>query len=248
MTVRLWRVGVAALAALCAALFFVTAHVFEGVTVLVVTTLWFVDRARVSEALGAEFLHHKAYLEFAKIMALAVAVFATFAAIILGLLLDWNHDPEGPILFAALAGLMYLLAREAERRLVTFENLMDGGNAEVLVSNELRRLPEGFEAEDNWLRPDGYGNVDHIVRRPDGEFFAIETKSGHFRHEAARQALWGALAVKKSRDLRWVTPVVCATKSTEPPRTVRDRNSDVWVVALADLAKWLPTARPTRRY
>jgi len=247
MVVALWRLPVAALGLALALVLLIGGAVFEAVIVGAVVVLWFVDRAGVPESLGARFLHRKADLELVKIVVLTAVVVAALAAMFAGFSFGWNHDSEGPVLYAALAGLMFLLMRDVDRRMDLFENLRDGGNAELLVSAELRKLPDGWECEDNWLRADEKGNVDHIVRRPDGEWFALETKSGRFRHAAASQAVGCAVAVQKARHLRWVTPVVCVG-GDQLPTLHRVGKAGVWVIGRDRLADWLPSAAPTHRH
>jgi hypothetical protein len=246
MVISLWRLPVAALGLALALILLIDGAVFEAVTVGSIVVLWFVDRAGVPESLGARFLHRKADLELIKIVVLAVVTVAALAAMFAGFAFGWNHDSEAPVLYAALPALMFMLVRDIERRLDLLEDLRRGGDAELLVSGVLEDLPGDWVREDNWLRADGKGNVDHIVRRADGEWFAIETKSGRFRHSAAGQAVGCAVAVQKARRLRWVSPIVCVA-ADYAPTLQRVGNADVWVVGRQQLAAWLPTATPTRR-
>jgi hypothetical protein len=246
MVVAPWRLPVAALGLAAALILLLGGAIFEAVTVGAVVVLWFVDRAGVPESLGARFLHRRAALELVKVIVLAALVLAAQAAMFAGFAFGWNHDSEAPVLYAALPALMFMLVRDIERRLDLYGSLREGGDAEVLVSAELESLPADWVREDNWLRTDGKGNVDHVVRRPDGEWFTIETKSGRFRHSAAGQAVGCAVAVQQARHLRWVTPVVCVG-ADYPPALQRVGNADVWVVGRGRLAAWLPTAAPTRR-
>jgi hypothetical protein len=246
MVVAPWRLPVAALGLAVALILLLGGAIFEAVTVGAVVSLWFVDRAGVPESLGARFLHRKATLELFKVGVLAAVTVAACAAMFAGLAFGWNHDSEGPILYAALPALMFMLVRDIEGRLDLYENLRHGGDAEVGVSAELDKLPGDWGSEDNWLRADGKGNVDHIVRRPDGEWFAIETKSGRYRHTAANQAVGCAVAVQRARHLRWVTPIVCVGVD-QKPTLQRVGNAHVWVVGVERLAAWLPTAVPTCR-
>ncbi len=246
MVVAPWSLPVAALGLMVALILVLGGEIFEAVTVGAVVVLWFVDRAGVPESLGARFLHRKASLELVKIAVLAIVAVAALAAMFAGFALGWNHDSEAPVLYAALPALMFMLVRDIERRLGLYENLRDGGDAELSVSAQLENFPADWACEDNWLRPDGKGNVDHAVGRPDGEWFAIETKSGRYRHTAANQAVGCAVAVRKARHLRWVTPVVCVGVDQEPTLQ-RVGNAHVWVVGVGRLASWLPTAAPTSR-
>lgn len=245
MVVAPWRLPVAALGLAVALILLLGGAIFEAVTVGAIVVLWFVDRAGVPESLGARFLHRKADLELIKIVVLSSVTVAALAAMFAGFAFGWNHDSEAPVLYAALPALMFMLVRDVETRLDLYESLRYGGDAELRVSGVLGNLPADWICEDNWLRADGKGNVDHIVRRPDGEWFAIETKNGRYRHTAASQAVGCAVAVQKARHLRWVTPVVCVG-AEYAPTLQRVGRADVWVVSQERLAQWLPTATSTR--
>lgn len=247
MVVARWRLPVAALGLALALVLLLGGAVFEAVIVAAVVVLWFVDRAGVPESLGARFLHRRADLELVKVVVLIAVLLAACAAMFSGFAFGWNHDSEGPVLYSALAGLMFLLMRDVDRRLDFFDNLRRGGAAELRVSAELEALPADWITEDNWLRPDGKGNVDHIVRRPDGEWFAIETKSGRFRHADLSQAVGSAVALRIARDLRWVTPVLCVGVVDPSPAVRRVGRADVWVVRVDQLVDLLRTTAPTSR-
>lgn len=246
MTFVGWRLATSALGVLLGALFVATGFVFEGVIAASVASLWFLAHAGVPESVGVRFLHHQAYLQFARLAILVVLTLAALAALAVGFVLRWNTDPEGPLLFASLAGCAVLLMREVERASLSFDRLMDGGNAEVLVYNELHTLPDGWVSDHNWLRPDGFGNVDHIVRSPEGDWFAIETKSHRFRYRDLRQAVTGALEVRKALGLRWVTPVLCVNDREQQTVQRRVGNAVVWVVDREALAPFLREFRPSR--
>jgi hypothetical protein len=249
VTITAWRLPVAVLAVLFSLVLVLGGLVLEGVIISAVAMLWLVSHAGVAESAGIRFLHRRAYIEFAKIVLLAVLLLTAVAAIAVGFALGWNRHPEGPVMFSALYGVAILLMRELERCSKTFENHMDGGDAEVYVSELLQTLPDDWRVEENWLRPDGRGNVDHIVVRPDGTWFAIETKSHRFRHAAAAQAVGGAVAVKVAHNVPWVVPVVCVVDETQPTSERAVGRSKVWVVdrsRLLELLKTVPLRQTPR--
>lgn len=246
MTFVAWRLATTVLGLLLGVLFLGTGFIFEGVITASVALLWCLVHARVPESVGVRFLHHQAYLQFARLAVIVILVLAALAALAVGFVLRWNTEAQGPLLFAALAGCAVLLMREAERTVVSFDRFMDGGDAEVRVYNELRTLPDGWVSDHNWLRPDGFGNVDHIVGSPDGRWFAVETKSHWFRYRDLRQAVTGALAVKNALDVRWVTPVLCVDDRQQKTVQRRVGNAFVWVVDREKLAGFLRDFRPNR--
>lgn len=245
MIVRLWELATALVIVLFAALFMLGGQVIEGAVVAALGVFWALGRAKVPEWLGPHYLRRKASLELAKIAALYVCMLAAVAATVIGLLEHWNRDPEGPVLELALMGVMVLLYNDLSRRFRDVDNLVVGGDAEAAVAEALESL-DGADVHHNWLTESGFGNVDHYLRRSDGEWFAIETKGGWFRPDNAAQAVRSALAVKARYEVAWVTAVVCVGKAREPVREYRTGNSRVWIVRHDHLAAWLPTARSTR--
>jgi hypothetical protein len=222
--------------------------VIEGVVFGCVAVLWLIGRGRVPEQLGAHFLHRKATLELLKSACLAIILLAAIATVFTATVLHWNRDPEGPVLYCALIGVMILLKRELEGRFTLIDRLQAGGSAELAVADELSRLPASWTVEHNVLRSDGRGNVDHIVTRPDGECFVVETKSGCYRIGHLGQALGCAVGIKKDRRLRWTSPVICVDDPHQRPELKSHGKSHVWVVDRHQLAEWLPSATSTRRY
>jgi hypothetical protein len=248
MTVRLWELATTLLVFLLATIFLLGGQPIEGAVAAALAIFWVVGRATVPEWLGYRYVSRHAALELVRVIALVVVLLAAMATMFVALALGWNHDREGPFLFIALAGVMVLLRYEIERRFGHYENLADGGRAEVEVGEILDGL-DRFDVEHNWLPSGGFGNVDHIVRREShGAWFAIETKSGWFRVQNASQVIRNALAVKQRVDARWVTPVVCVGKAKDPVREHRQGKARVWVVRRDQLASWLPSARSTQTY
>lgn len=248
MTVRVWELASALFIFLIAAVFLLGGQPIEGAVAAALGTFWLVGRANIPQWIGYGYVRRSAAFELIRAVALCIVLLAAMATTFVAWALGWNRDPEGPLLFIALGGVMVLLRYEIERRFEHFDDLARGGDAEAAVGSALDDL-DGFEVEHNWLRPDGFGNVDHIAHRlADGAWFAIETKSGWFRTQAAAQAVSNALAVKKREGVTWVTAVVCVGKATDPVREHRHGNSRVWIVRRDHLAGWLPTAPTTQTY
>jgi hypothetical protein len=76
-------------------------------------------------------------------------------------------------------------------------NWLKGTRAEEEVGTRLDQLKaEGWEVLHN-LKKDFGGNIDHLVRGKRGAY-AIETKSGRFRHRDVPQAVGNAVWVKEN--------------------------------------------------
>jgi hypothetical protein len=248
VTVRVWEMAVALFGAAIAFVLVFGGAIIEGVVLGSLSGYWLLGRARVPEDLGARFLHRKALAELLKALALSLVMLAVLATIVVASLLGWNRDPEGPLLFAALLGVTVLLKRDLEDRIVRIDRFERGGDAEIAVAHALATLPAGWSVEHNLLRGDGYGNVDHVVTRPDGECFVIETKSTGYRSRYLGQTVSCAIAVKKQRRLRWVSPVLCIDDPEQIPEERRLGRARVWLVDRRQLADWLLTASTTRSW
>ena len=116
-----------------------------------------------------------------------------------------------------LAGVTLLIdgagaAREARRSSV-------GADSEARVRRELARLRrEGWHVRHGVSWPCG-GDVDHVVRTPDGFGFAIETKTRRYDRgqleRTAATARW--LARRRRRYPRGVVPVLCVVRARRAP-------------------------------
>ena len=132
------------------------------------------------------------------------------------------------ILFLACARYHFILAREVKRRR---ERLQVGLDAEAGVHEMLlKQLPPGWLIESNVLVPHR-GDVDVFVTSPSNKFYAIEVKShqtevlfdgrklrrgngGTFEKDFLRQAIGGAVALRRMRKLSYVNALLVFTRAT----------------------------------
>lgn len=93
---------------------------------------------------------------------------------------------------------------------------------------------------DNFLRDDGWGNIDHVAWGASG-VYAIETKSGQLRRSHLRQAAGNAAWLKGKLAVPWVTAVICL-----PDETPAHQDGWVYVMGQRELLDWL-RSRPPRQ-
>jgi hypothetical protein len=105
-----------------------------------------------------------------------------------------------------------------------------GAESERAVQVALRSLSRVGWAVRNGVRWRGGGDIDHLVRSPDGVGFAIETKTRTFRGEHLRRTAATARYAqqRKRRYPRGVVPVICVVRA----RQFESRYGDVVVVSL----------------
>ena len=126
---------------------------------------------------------------------------------------------SGPACFGA--------ARRSQR---LAERWRVGADSERAVQHALKELAGSGWVVRNGVRWPGGGDIDHLVRSPDGVGFAIETKTRTFRRRALRRtaatARWAAQ--RRRRYPRGVVPVLCVVRA----HGVECRYGDVVVVSL----------------
>jgi len=124
-------------------------------------------------------------------------------------------------------GGLWLAVRRSKRRVGRWRVGAESERAVRLVLNELAR--SGWAVR-NGVRWPGGGDVDHLVRSPDGLGFAIETKTLTFSQEHVRRteatARWAGH--RRRRYPHGVIPVLCVVRA----RHVESRCGDVVVVSL----------------
>jgi len=134
------------------------------------------------------------------------------------------------------AGLFWR-ARRSQR---LAERWRVGADSERAVQNALKELARRGWAVRNGVRWPGGGDIDHLVRSPDGLGFAIETKTRTFSEEHVRRpaatARWTAR--RRQRYPRGVVPVLCVVHANR----VESRYGDVVVVSLDRLVAVLERA------
>ncbi len=105
-----------------------------------------------------------------------------------------------------------------------------GADSERVVQRALKGLARGGWAVRNGVPWPGGGDVDHLVRSPNGLGFAIETKTVTFSQEHLRRtaatARWAARS--RRRYPYGAVPILCVVRA----RRVESRCGDVVVVSL----------------
>ena len=151
------------------------------------------------------------------------------AAILLMTMSVWRSGGEVLLVFTflLLAAGLSSAARRSKRLAGRCRVGADSERAVRLVLNELAR--SGWAVR-NGVRWPGGGDVDHLVRSPDGLGFAIETKTLTFSQEHVRRteatARWAGH--RRRRYPHGVIPVLCVVRA----RRVESRCGDVVVVSL----------------
>ncbi len=127
------------------------------------------------------------------------------------------------LLAAGLAGAACRSQRLARRWRV-------GANSERVVQHALKGLARSGCAVRNGVLWPGGGDVDHLVRSPNGLGFAIETKTRTFSQEHLRRTVATARWAARSRRRypHGVVPIVCVVRR----RRLESRCGDVVVVSL----------------
>ena len=126
-----------------------------------------------------------------------------------------------------LAAVLCWAARRSQR---LAERWRVGADSERAVQHALKGLASRGWVVRNGVRWPGGGDIDHLVRSPDGVGFAIETKTRTFSEEHLRRtaatARWAAR--RRRRYPRGVVPVLCVVRANR----VESRYGDVVVVSL----------------
>jgi hypothetical protein len=232
---------VAVLLAGLAAIFFVADDVGGGIVLTALLVLGLASRATIVERqIAGSFAKRRGYLLAVQWIALA-AIYVLFTVVMfIAAFEHWTRDRHGRVAVYAIAGMLFLLAREIVRRGEESNRWLAGGEAEAEVGRELEPLrTAGWSVMHDVLLERG-GNVDHVVWGPKGAF-AIETKSGKFSRRDLNQAAMNAALVKQKLRARWVNAVLCVAEG-EPPH----RRGVVWVVPRDELRSWL-LSRPNEQ-
>ena len=142
-----------------------------------------------------------------------------------------------------LAGGLWSAARRSKRRSERWRVGADSEQAARLVLNELSRSDWVVR---NGVRWPGGGDVDHLVRSPDGLGFAIETKTLTFSQKHLRRteatARWAGR--RRRRYPHGVIPVLCLVRA----RRVESRCGGVVVVSLDRLLPLLASLALSTRH
>jgi hypothetical protein len=126
-----------------------------------------------------------------------------------------------------LAAVLCWAARRSQR---LAKRWRIGADSERAVQRAMTELARRGWVVRNGVRWPGGGDIDHLVRSPDGVGFAIETKTRTFGEEHLRRtaatARWAAR--RRGRYPRGVVPVLCIVRANR----VEQRYGDVVVVSL----------------
>jgi hypothetical protein len=237
----IWEIVGATTLALFALVLLLGGDYVSGAVFLAVIVVGITTRARIVEQnLAGSYGKSRWRLGLAQTLALLAIYLAVTATFVVAAVQHWARlDARGEVAVWALAGFAWLLYREMDRRGDEAIRWLKGTRAEERVGARLDQLrEEGWEVIHN-LKKEFGGNVDHVVWSDRG-VYAIETKSGRFRHRDLPQAIGNAVWVKEKFGARWVTAILCV--SEDPPSPPREQGY-AWVVGPDELQRWL-RARP----
>ena len=158
------------------------------------------------------------------------AGYAVAAAAILLVAVSVPRSGGEPLLVFTLLPLAAGLSLAARRSKRIAGRCRAGADSERAVRFVLNQLGRGGWTVRNGVAWPGGGDVDHLVRSPDGLGFAIETKTLTFSQEHVRRteatARWAGQ--RRRRYPYGVIPVLCVVRA----RRVESRCRDVVVVSL----------------
>ena len=158
------------------------------------------------------------------------AGYALSATLILLVAMGAARSGQGAFLVFALLLLGASLCWAARRSHGVADRWRVGAESERTVQVALRGLSRQGWAVRNGVRWPGGGDIDHLVRSPDGVGFAIETMTRTFGEEHLRRtaatARWAAR--RRRRYPRGVVPVLCVVRANR----VEYRMGAVMVVSL----------------
>jgi Nuclease-related domain len=238
-TMRLsrWELAGAVTLALFAVLLLLGGDYVSGPVLLALVTLGVTSRLQIVERnLAGSYGRARWRLGLAQTLALLVIYLALLGVFVVAALQRWaSLDARGRVAVWALAGFAWLLYREMDRRGDQALTWLQGTRAEERVGERLDQLRgEGWEVVHD-LKKDFGGNLDHLIWGERGTY-AIETKSGRFRHRDLAQAVGNAVWAKEKFGARWVTAVLCVG---EDPPTPPRQYGHTWVLGPDDLQAWL---------
>jgi hypothetical protein len=158
------------------------------------------------------------------------AGYALAAAAMLPVALSGSLTGKGALMavtLVVLAGGLWLAASRSKPRAGRWRVGADSERAVRLLLNELGS--SGWVVR-NGVRWPGGGDIDHLVRSPDGLGFAIETKTLSFsqEHLGRAEATAHRAGRRRRRYPRGVIPVLCVVR----PRRVEACCGDVVVVSM----------------
>jgi hypothetical protein len=237
MRLRTWEAVGAATLALFAAVLLLGGDYISGPVFLAVVAVGVSSRARIVEQnLAGSYGKSRWRLGLAQTLVLLAIYVAVTGIFVVAAVQHWARlDARGEVAVWALAGFAWLLYREMDRRGDEAFRWLKGTRAEEQVGERLDQLRrEGWEVIHN-LKKEFGGNVDHVVWSDRG-VYAIETKSGRFRHRDLPQAIGNAVWVKEKFGARWVTAVLCVAE--DPPTPPREQGY-AWVLGPDELQRWL---------
>lgn len=237
MRLSRWQIVGAATLALFAVVLILGGDFVSGPVLLALVVVGITRRLRIVERnLAGSYGKSRWRLGLAQTLALMAIYVAVIGIFVIAAVQHWaSLDARGRVAVWALAGFAWLLYREMDRRGDEALRWLKGTLAEERVGERLDHLrAEGWEVVHN-LKKDFGGNVDHLVWSERGTY-AIETKSGRFRHRDLPQAIGNAVWVKEKFGARWVTAVLCVAE--DPPVPPRQQGN-AWVLGPDELQPWL---------
>lgn len=138
-----------------------------------------------------------------------------------------SQDPASVLAALLLVAALCWAARRSQR---LADRWRVGAESERAVQHALKRLAGSGWVVGNGVPWPGGGDIDHLVRSPNGVGFAIETKTRTFSQEHLRRtAATARWAARRSRRYpAGVVPVLCVVRA----RRLQSRYGDVVVVSL----------------
>jgi Nuclease-related domain len=237
MRLTRWQIAGASTFALLALLLILGGDYVSGPVLLAIVVLVVLGRVEIVEKqLAGSYDRARWRLGLAQTLVLLTIYVAVLGVFVFAAVQHWaTLDARGRVAIWGLAGFAWLLYREMDRRGDEAINWLKGTRAEESVGARLDQLrSEGWEVVHN-LKKDFGDNVDHVAWSERGAY-AIETKSGRFRHRDLPQAIANAVWVKEKFGARWVTAVLCVTE--DPPSHPRQYGY-AWVLGPNDVQHWL---------
>jgi hypothetical protein len=242
MGVRTWEAGVAIFGALFGLLLIPGGGAVFGIAVICTDALWLLTRVSIRDRIDQPPGRHarlRGRLGFLK-LALIFGVYGCVA--VAGWMVHRANTPRertSQIAAFGLAGLAFLLLREAKEAADDALNWLLGARAETEVGHSLEQL-----RGEGWLVVHGYsrdrpGDIDHVLCGPGG-VYAIETKSYGFRRRDLRRVAWNAAWLKRKLGVNWVDGVLCVNEDLEPVQ-----EGPIWVLGHGQLVDWIRARRRT---
>jgi hypothetical protein len=236
MGIKPWEAIAALVGALFGLLLVIGGGAVFGIAIVCADALWLLTRVSIRDRLDQPPGRHARMRGRLGLLKLLL-IFGVYGCVAVGgWLVQREDNPDervSQVAVFALAGLAFLLLREAKEAADDAFNWLLGARAESAVGRSLEQL-----RKEGWLVVHGYsrgrlGDIDHVACGPGG-VYAIETKSYRFRRGDLRRTAWNAAWLKRKLGVSWVDGVLCVNE-----QRVASREGQVWVVGHDELVDWI---------